>query len=152
AISLSSQGPAAASIAWDSRHAGLPEGLLAGARRHPGETKTSPRFEPRTLAAAWALGPASADWKRKVKAISQEQQTNVAERFLAMPIAPGEAMTFGQMPFGGIRRSHVKAILGRYERPHAAAAALALLRKLCGAALDADWIENDPTHRIKFRP
>jgi integrase len=117
----------------------------------PAKPRRAPRFEPRTLAAAWALVRASIEWKQ-LKPISQKQQTNVAERFLALPITEGEMMTFGRMPFTGIKRFHVKAILGRYERPHAAAAVLALLRKLSIVALDANWIENDPTHRIKFRP
>ena len=117
----------------------------------PSKPPKGTRFEPHTLAAAWALVRASIDWKQ-LKPISQEQQTNVAERFLARPIAAGETMTFGQMPFAGIKHSHVKAILGMYERPHAAAAVLALLKKLSGVALDCDWIENDPTYRIKFRP
>lgn len=110
------------------------------------------RFEPRTLAAAWALVRTSVEWTTQLKPISRGQQIAVAERFLAMPIALGEAQTFGQMPFAGIRRSHVKAILGRFDRPHAAEAVLRLLRKLSLVALDNDWIENDPTHRIKFRP
>jgi integrase len=113
--------------------------------------RRGPRFEPRTIAAAWALVRASAEWKA-LKPISREQQTNVAERFLALPIASGETQTFGQMPFAGMKRAHVKAILGRYESPHAAEAVLRLLRKLTGAALDAEWIESDPTFRVKFRP
>ena len=120
---------------------------LAGVSRKP---KRPPRFEARTLAAAWALVRASVDWK-KLKPISQEQQSNVAERFLSMPIALGETQTFGQMPFAGLRRSHVKAILGRFESPHASEAILRLLRKLCLAALNSEWIENDPTFRVKFR-
>jgi integrase len=109
------------------------------------------RFEPRTLAAAWAQVKTTQEW-RVLKPISQNQQAKVAERFLAIPIAAGENQTFGGMPFAGIRRGHVKAILGRYERPHAAEAVLRLMRKLCLVALDLDWIENDPTHRVRFRP
>lgn len=115
------------------------------------KAKRPPRFEPRTLAAAWAHVRSSVEWKQ-LKLSSQAQQTAVAERFLVMPIAAGDPLTFGQMPFAGLRRGHVKAILARYERPHAAEAVLRFLRKLCLVALDLDWIENDPTHRIRFRP
>lgn len=117
----------------------------------PRKAKRPARFEARTLAAAWAEVRESQEW-RKLKPISQGQQSKVAERFLAMPIAPKEAMTFGQMPFSGFRRPHVKAILKRYEHPHAAEAVLRFLRKLSLVALDLEWIENDPTHRVKFRP
>ena len=121
---------------------------MAGAPKAP---RRPPRFEPRTLAAAWAQVRASAEW-RQLKPISQDQQTKVAERFLVMPIAEGEITTFGQMPIAGMTRGSVKAILARYERPHAAEAVLRLLRKLCLAALDLEWVDNDPTHRVKFRP
>lgn len=121
---------------------------LAGVRRkRPGAKK----FEPRTLAAAWAEVRASVEW-RALKPISQDQQSRVAERFLMLPIGEGEPMTFGQMPFAGFRRAHVKKIIARYEHPHAGEAVLRILRKLSIAALDAEWIENDPTHRVKFRP
>lgn len=29
---------------------------------------------------------------------------------------------------------------------------LRAIRKLVGAALDQEWIENDPTYRVKYRP
>ncbi len=79
----------------------------------------------RSSSAAWALVKTSVDWKQ-LKPISQQQQTKVAERFLAMPIAPRDKQTFGSMPFVGIRRAHVKAILGRFDHPHAAEAVLRL--------------------------
>jgi integrase len=57
------------------------------------------------------------------------------------------------MPFSGIRRADVKRILARYgAHPHAAEGILRLLRKLSLVALDNEWIESDPTYRIKFRP
>src|SRR5262249_11987535 len=50
------------------------------------------------------------------------------------------------------KRGHIKKLLGRFDKPHSAAAVLACLRKLCGVALDLEWIDHDPTHRIKYRP
>lgn len=106
----------------------------------------------RTLRAAWLQVLGSPEW-RQLKASSKEQQIGIAERFLTSPIAPGSTTTFGQMPFAGIRRADVKRIIGRYaETPHAGEAVLRLLRKLCLAALDLEWIENDPTFRVKYRP
>lgn len=120
------------------------EEALAGASR-------APKVQPRTIGAAWIEVQATVEW-RTLKPISQDQQRKVADRFLCMTIAPGATETFATMPFAGMKRGHVKKILGRYSNPHAAEAALRLLRKLAGAALDLDWIENDPTHRVKFRP
>jgi integrase len=92
------------------------------------------------------------EWK-SLKASSKYQQIGVAERFLDMTVSTGDRMTFGQMPIAGIRRGDVKKILGRFsEHPHAGEAVLRLLRKLCMVALDLEWIENDPTFRIRFRP
>ncbi len=61
------------------------EQAQAGIRKHGRRT---PGFEPRTLAAAWASVRTSAEWKQ-LKPSSKAQQAAVAERFLAMPIAPG---------------------------------------------------------------
>jgi integrase len=106
----------------------------------------------KTLRAAWLQITTSIEW-RQLKPSSRYQQTGVAERFLLAPIAEGSKTTFAQMPFEGIRRADIKRILARYaDRPHAGEAVLRLLRKLCLAALDLEWIENDPTFRVTFRP
>jgi len=107
---------------------------------------------PRTLRAAWLEVQRGIEWQR-LRQSSKVQQIGVAERFLTSPIADGAQSTFGQMPFDGIRRADVKRIIGRYaDRPHAGEAVLRLLRKLCLAALDLEWIDNDPTFRVTFRP
>jgi integrase len=120
-----------------------------------GRQKGNPRRpapSPRTLRGAWIEVNRTIDWKQ-LKASSKGQQIGVAERFLAMPIAPKSKTTFGQMPLEGIRRGDIKKILARFDdRPHAGEAVLRLLRKLCLTALDLEWIESDPTYRITFRP
>jgi integrase len=106
----------------------------------------------RTLRAAWLEVQTSIDWKN-LKFSTKTQQINIAERFLASPIAPGESTTFGQLPFEGLARGAIKRTLGRYSAtPHAAGSVLRLLRKLCLMAVDNEWIEHDPTYRIKYRP
>jgi hypothetical protein len=40
----------------------------------------------------------------------------------------------------------------RANTPHAAAHLLRIIRKLTAIALDQEWIEYDPTYRIKCRP
>lgn len=109
-------------------------------------------FHPRTMGAAWAELRRMAEW-HALKTSSQTVQTSVAERFLQTPIVEGSKITFAQMPFEGLRRGDVKKIIGRYaDRKHAGEAVLRLLRKLCGVALDLEWIENDPTYRVRYRP
>src|SRR5262245_55544698 len=62
-------------------------------------------------------------------------------------------MTFRDVDVGDLRRRHVKGLLARKsDTPHAAAHLLRVIRKLVGVALDQEWIENDPTYRIKYRP
>jgi integrase len=129
--------------------------FLAAAQKAAAGVLRQPRRKsaaPRTLRAAWLEVNRSAEW-RQLKASSKMQQIGVAERFLGMPIAPGAATVFGQMPFAGIRRGDVKKIIARYaDRPHAGEAVLRLLRKLSLVALDLEWIESDPTFRVHFRP
>jgi integrase len=85
--------------------------------------------------------------------VSKANQTAIAERFLSTQIAAGEATRYGDLPIDELKRRHVREILARWSAtPHAAGHILRLLRKLTGTALDAEWIEQDPTYRIKFRP
>lgn len=57
------------------------------------------------------------------------------------------------MPVADLKRRHVKMILSRMaDRPFAARHRLNVIRKMIEAALDEEWIEADPTHRIKYRP
>ncbi len=87
-------------------------------------------------------------------------QTAIAERFLLMPIEEGETLTFGQVDVEHMRRRHVKALLARVQEKtdegrggkHAAAHMLRVIRKLVTVALDQEWIENDPTYKVKYRP
>jgi integrase len=107
---------------------------------------------PRTLKAAWRLatGRNSLDWQ-KLGQSSRDSYIERAERFLAMEVAPG--LTYADVPVHDLRRRHVKALLGSMaDRPHAAYDTLVVLRKMILAALDEEWIEVDPTHRIKYRP
>lgn len=106
----------------------------------------------RTLRACWIEVQRTVDW-RSLDPASQRQQIGVAERFFELTIAPNSKDTFGQMPIGSIRRGDIKKILARYtDRPHAGGHVLRLLRKLAVTALDLEWLDADPTHRIKYRP
>jgi len=107
---------------------------------------------PRTLKAAWRLATAAnnLDWQR-LGPSSKALYIARAERLLAMEVRPG--MLFADAPVIDLKRRHVKALLGSMsDTPHAAYDALVVLRKMILAALDEEWIEVDPTHRIKYRP
>lgn len=108
---------------------------------------------PRSLRAAWIiLKTETSDWK-ELGPVSKNNQTGVAERFLTTTISEDSSTVYGDMPIEDMRRRHIKAIIARWaDTPHAAAMILRLLRKLTGVALDQEWIENDPTYRIKYRP
>lgn len=115
--------------------------------RHPNQAL------PRTLKAAWRLATArdNLDWQ-KVGQSSKDSYIKRAERLLALKMTtPG--IPCGDGLVSDLKRRHVKAILGAMsDTPHAAYDALVVLRKMILVALDEEWIEVDPTHRIKYRP
>lgn len=108
---------------------------------------------PRSLNAAWRILRAdSIEWRTLGPAI-KEAQTRIIERLLLMPIVEGEPLLFGAVDVAHLRRKHIKALLARKsETPHAAAHLLRVIRKLVGVGLDQEWIENDPTYRLTYRP
>ena len=64
----------------------------------------------------------------------------------------GDPLTFGDVAMADLQRRHIKAILAaRSDTPHAAGHLLTIIRKLTGVALDEEWIDYDPTFRIKVR-
>ena len=59
----------------------------------------------------------------------------------------------GRDTVADMKRRHLKAIIADMsDRPHAARRRLIVIRKMIGAALDQEWIESDPAHRLKYRP
>jgi integrase len=108
---------------------------------------------PKSLRAAWRiLISDTLDWKA-LDPETQHTQTLIAERFLRSPVVEAEPLTFGDVAVANLQRKHIKAILAkRADTPHAAAHLLRIIRKLTGVALDQEWIEYDPTYRIKCRP
>ncbi len=108
---------------------------------------------PRSLKAAWRLlQTEDIGWKALGPDIRQAQ-TRIAEAFLLTPVVDGEPVTFGDVEVAHLKRRHVKALLARKsETPHAAAHMLRVIRKLIGVGLDQEWIEVDPTYRLKYRP
>jgi site-specific recombinase XerC len=120
---------------------------------------------PQSFKAAWRLlRTEDPEWKALGPDI-KGAQTRIIERFLTTEVVVGEGVTFGQVEVAFMRRKHVKALLARRSEKavdketervlggkHAAAHLLRVIRKLVGVALDQEWIENDPTYRVKYRP
>ena len=118
---------------------------------------------PKSLRAAWRLLLTDTlEWKQ-MDLETQHVQTLIAERFLQSPVPVvdgepptligGKPITFGDVAVADLHRKHIKKILAtRSATPHAAAYLLRIIRKLTRVAMDQEWIEYDPTYRIKFRP
>lgn len=107
----------------------------------------------RSLRAAWlTLRKDDPDWKKLGPSIKQAQ-TRIIEALLKTPIVEGEPLLFESVDVGHLKRRHIRKLLARKsDTPHAAAHMLRCIRKLIGVALDQEWIEMDPTYRLKFRP
>lgn len=107
---------------------------------------------PRSLRAAWRIVTTRTEEWKSLSESSRAQQTSVADRFFERPV-PDAGMVYGDVLIEDLRRRHVKAILAELsDTPHAARHVLSLIRKLIGVAMDEEWIEVDPTHRLTYRP
>ena len=108
---------------------------------------------PRSLKACWVILKTEDPKWNELGAASTEVQTRSIERFLTMPVVEGEALTFGAVDVGDLKRRHIKTLIVRKSAtPHAAADLLRMIRKLVGVALDQEWLENDPTYRLGYHP
>lgn len=106
---------------------------------------------PQSLRACWLAVQRTPEWSL-LDPQTRIDQTRVAERFLTSQV-PTMAKTWGDMPIRLLDRKLVKRILAdRADTPHSAGHVLRLLRKLIAVALDEEWIEVDPTYRLKYRP
>lgn len=108
---------------------------------------------PKSLKAAWLiLRHHDPEWQALGPDI-KTAQTRIAERFLTASVVPGEPLTYGEVALEHLKRKHIKALLAeRSETPHAAAHLLRVIRKLIGVGLDQEWIDIDPSYRLKYRP
>lgn len=106
----------------------------------------------RSFRAAWRLVQKSPEW-RGLDEATVAKNTRLAREFLDMRVSPDFPDVWGDMQVSDLRRRHVRAILSDFaDTPHKAKHLLTTIRKMIGEALDEDWIEHDPTHRLKWRP
>lgn len=107
---------------------------------------------PESFRAAWRLVEASPEWK-KLDSATHSKNTALAKQFLDMRVTPEAPDMWGDMRVVDLRRRHVRAILANLSAtPHKGKHLLTTIRKMIGEALDQDWIEHDPTHKLKWRP
>ncbi|MEH6725186.1 MAG: tyrosine-type recombinase/integrase [Hyphomicrobiales bacterium] len=108
---------------------------------------------PETFGAAWRLVQTrSAQWK-SYKPATKTKNIYLTEMFLKSPIVPTNPDVWGDMKIADLKRRHVKHILATYaDTPHKAKHLLVAIRRLIDAALDEEWIEADPTYKIKWSP
>jgi len=114
--------------------------------QHPG------RIIPGSFADGWRLVQKSAEWKRFDPATKLKNE-RLTEAFLKTPVVPDAPDLWRDMPMAHLKRRHVRGILAdNSETPHKAKHLLTAIRRLIGEALDNDWMEYDPTARMKWRP
>lgn len=105
---------------------------------------------PKSFADAWRLVQKSAEWKA-LDVSTKDKNEKLTELFLNAEIAPGER--WRDMPVDHLRRRHIRGILSDHSAtPHKAKHMLTAIRKMIGEALDQDWIEHDPSHKMRWRP
>jgi integrase len=105
------------------------------------------------LRAAWiAYVKTSPEWKQ-AQDCTRIRDGRIAAAFLQQRVVEAAPDTWAEIPVADLKRRHLKAIIAcMSDRPHAARRWLIVIRKMIGAALDQEWIESDPAHRLKYRP
>ncbi len=113
---------------------------------HPG------RMVPRSFADGWRLAQKSAEWKGLDPATKLKNERLMKE-FLELRVDPESPDLWAEMLISDLKRWHVRAILAHFsDTPHKAKHLLTAIRRPIAEALDQDWIEHDPTVRMKWRP
>ncbi len=127
---------------------------VEGRKPRKAEIQRHPNFAlPRTLRAAWRIVITKTTEWQQLDAVTKQKQSSIAETFLDLPIAEGVKTLWGEAPLADLKRRHLKALLAeRGDRPHAARHLLVVIRKMILVGLDEEWIENDPSYRLNYRP
>lgn len=133
--------------------AGLPQPAKQPPRRTAEIVRIATSAKPESFRAAWRIyTKSSPDWKA-LKDISRVKQSAIAEEFLSEKVSEESPLVWADVPVADLRRRHVKKILADMAgTPFAAKHRLTVIRKMIEVALDEEWIEADPTHKIKYRP
>lgn len=129
------------------------EALIAGTAPRKAEVHGLPGAAvPRSFRAAWRIAQRDPQWLRN-SAETRNRHAAIVDAFLCARVAKDAELTWGDVPVGDVRRRHIKGILSeRAGTPHAARHLLTRIRQMIVAAMDEEWIEHDPTHKISWRP
>lgn len=107
---------------------------------------------PRSFRAAWKIAKRDPSWLANTSE-TRARHEKIAVAFLDSAVVPGGAEKWGDQPIADLKRRHIKEILAeRGDTPHAARHLLTRIRQMIVAALDEEWIEVDPSHKVKWRP
>lgn len=133
--------------------AGLPQPVKPPPNRPAEVVRISTAAMPESFRAAWRIYTSnSPDWKA-LKDVSRAKQSAIAEEFLSEKVSEEALLVWADVPVEDLKRRHIKKILADMAKtPFAAKHRLTVIRKMIEAALDEEWIEADPTHKIKYRP
>jgi integrase len=105
---------------------------------------------PKSLKAAYRILKTTEEWHELDEKSRKRYQLTI-ERILS--ISAGEKAAVGDGPVEDLKRNHVKAILAAFrETPHMERIVLICIRKLILVAIDEEWIEVDPTYKMKRNP
>lgn len=129
------------------------QAAVEGRERRTAEIKRHPSAAlPRTFAAAWRIVLGSAEWY-ELDPATKTKNTTLSEEFLHAKVEPAEPDLWKDMAVEDFRRRHMKLILSRMAKtPHRAKHMMTAIRRMLNAALDEEWIEFDPTLKMKWRP
>jgi len=114
--------------------------------RHPSSAK------PKTLGDAWGRVKKTPEWAAYDPA-TRKKNTMLAETFLASRVVSTNPFLWRDVPVRDLQRRHLKGILAAHSgTPHKAKHLLTAIRKMIYIALDEEWIETDPSYKLKWRP
>lgn len=119
---------------------------LAVVKRHPKS------IIPESFGDGWRLVLQSPEWK-SLDASTQLKNERLAKIFLDGKIDEASPVLWRDVPVSAMRRKHIRMILAQHgDTPHKAKHMLTAIRRIFSEALDQDWIEFDPSLKIKWRP
>lgn len=121
--------------------------IKAELRKHPAAAI------PRSLKDAWRRVPTSLPEWKTMKPETRARQDKIAWKFLNSTVSDEGMTTWGDVLLADLKRRHVKGILAAMsDTPHAGRHLLTVLRRTVLVGLDEEWIESDPTYKLKHRP
>lgn len=108
---------------------------------------------PKSMRAAWLIVTTSTPEWQRMQFDTRARQSVIAESFLTARVKSNQPTVWGDVPITELRRRHIKAIIAeRQVTLHVTKQLLGLIRKMVSAAMDAEWIDVDPTYGVSFQP